>query len=310
MFYRYVTATVTCSNFDRSEARGDIIGVSLTNDSCQEPRNIISVKQRSPNWKPTHQFSMCPGVMFGNYSDLDDFVQYVEVNNIFGGDFVTLYNYSISPTLEPYIDYYKLKKRLEVVQWNLPVKSNENALSDENNDVHYFAQTAAMSDCLYRAYLSSKFVVYLDLDELIVPINGSKKWLDFMPEHRKFGAYQIRSTFFPRECKRFENHLTNPLLQRLPLKAFQYFFRQEYIFPYRVRSKWIGRPENVEIAEIHFPGALRNAKEYLVPETHALVYHYRYWKGCKDKTIINEQILGLKEDTLTRLYNLTHAIVT
>ena len=253
---------------------------------------------------------MCPGVMFGNYSDVNNFVQYFEVNSIFGADFVTLYNHSISPILEPYIDYYKSKSRVEVVQWDLPVNSNTNLQSDENNEVYYFAQASAMSDCLYRAYLSSKFVVYLDFDEIIVPMYGYMKWLDFIPEHPNFGAYQIRSTFFPSNCKRLERFLKYPFVQRFPLKALQYFLRQGKVFPYNERSKWIGRPENVEIAEIHFPGSLRNAKEYLVPETHALVFHYRYWKGCKDKTIINEQILGLKEDTLTRLFNLTHAIVT
>ena len=300
---------MTCSSFDKSEARGDIIGVSLVKKSCQEPRNIIAVKKRPPNWSATHQFAMCPSVTFGNYSDLGNFVQYMEVNGMFGGDFVTLYNYSISPTLKPYIDYYKSMKRVEVVQWNLPLTSNGRTVFDDNNEVFYFAQAASMSDCLYRAYLSSKFVVFLDFDEVIVPLNGAKKWLDFMPKDNKFGAYQIRSTFFLKECNRDSKFLKDPLVQPFSLKVFQYFLRNDKILPYGKRSKWIGRPERVRTAETHYPGSLRNSIEYFVPETKALLFHYRFFQhDCTATTVLSEKMLTFKDDILTRLQNLSRAV--
>jgi len=43
------------------------------------------------------------------------------------------------------------------------------AVGQEEPDVHYFAQLAALNDCLYRVMFRARFVVLVDLDEVLVP---------------------------------------------------------------------------------------------------------------------------------------------
>ena len=176
-----------------------VIGVALTNSSkLTLPARAIRVQSRQPNWKPKYTFTICPGVLHSNLSRMEDIVQYVEVNSIFGAEFVTFFNHSASPVLDPILNFYKSCGLVDVVQWKLPVKATK---VHAEADIYYFAQASQMAECQYRAYISSKYVGYFDIDEVIVPKKG-RKWLDFIPTDPQYGAYIIdHSRACIKQCK-------------------------------------------------------------------------------------------------------------
>jgi len=82
------------------------------------------------------------------------------------------------------------------------------------SQVHYFAQLAALNDCLYRAtHNGARFVVLADLDEALVP-RRRPRWRPMLEDatarwRRRFvglggrtadhvfpGAYLVRNVFF------------------------------------------------------------------------------------------------------------------
>ena len=109
-----------------------------------------------------------------------------------------------------------------------------------------------------------------------MPLKG-QNYLDFMKaQNSSFGAFQIRNSFVPLQWKEDLYFKNNSALRRFPINALRYSQRQSMIWMPRMRSKWIARPEAVNFVEIHFPDSLvKPFRQYLVPETDAIIYHYR-----------------------------------
>jgi hypothetical protein len=63
---------------------------------------------------------------------------------------------------------------------------------NEPVEIHYFAQLAALNDCLYRNMYVSKYVVFQDLDEFIIP-RKQLTWTDMLQNLPKgHAAYMFR----------------------------------------------------------------------------------------------------------------------
>ena len=273
---RYTGAIVTCSRIKREPEFGSIVAVGLVERLCDEPTVVLPVRGRFMNWTASHAFSICPAPWNRLYDRAGELLQYIEVNGLFGADNFIFYNNSVSPSLNPILDLYK--NRIEIVDWQLPVYYAQ----DKKREIHYFAQSSAILDCLYRAYLSSRFVVFLDMDEVLVPMRA-KSWREFLPSDlSKVSALVVRNTFFRKEWKQDARYANHSLLQRFPVDALLYTKREQKIWPARARSKYIARPECVDIPGIHTPFKLLCGVSAPAQPDTALVMHYRNWDNYKD----------------------------
>ena len=198
---------------------------------------------------------------------------------MFGADHFIFYNISVSTTLQPYIDHYLASGKIEIVQWDLPVIIEQGP----KNEIHYFGQLMAISDCLYRAYLSSQFVVFLDMDEVIVPMK-SDSWLDIIPRgiFNKTSAAVIRNTFFRKEWNQDTRFAENQFLKRFPIDALLYTKREQKIWSAQSRSKYIARPECIDTPGIHFPFKLGCGTSFTPNPSDAIMMHYRNWEDYND----------------------------
>lgn len=69
-----------------------------------------------------------------------------------------------------------------------------------NNEIGYFGQTAALNDCLYRNMYKSKFVLFNDIDEIILPVKDwdwSSLMENLQKKHPDTSVFCIENHVFP-----------------------------------------------------------------------------------------------------------------
>ena len=86
---------------------------------------------------------------------------------MFGADKFVFYNYSSGPTVSKYLRGMERDGLVDVVPWPVPMSVDVwPPVPGHEPDVHYFAQLAALNDCLYRYMFSAAHIVFTDLDEV------------------------------------------------------------------------------------------------------------------------------------------------
>lgn len=96
----------------------------------------------------------------------------------------------------------------------------------------------------------------------------------------QYGAAVFRSAFFDATLANALPPADLALANALGLRSLIHTLRESKIFPTRVRTKSILRPELVLEAGIHFPWRMSPKVNYLqVDPEHGLVHHYRYNKN-------------------------------
>jgi hypothetical protein len=139
---------------------------------------------------------------------------------------------------------------------------------------------------MYRA----KYLVYVDLDEFIVP-KKSLRWSSMMDKiyNYEYATYLFRHSFF------FENY-NNTLLNTSPKeteftcngsysvelpKFFTSVIRLQKVNPPKQKSKYILRPLYTSVIGVHevFSHVEDHIRTYDVPPKYALLHHYRKFRG-------------------------------
>ena len=209
----------------------------------------------------------------------------IELNRILGADHIVFYNHTIQTNVEKVLDYYKKLGIVEVQQWNLPMGVDTWPKRNPHIEVHYFAQIAALNDCLNRHRYQSKFIVFQDLDEFIIPrkVLNWTEMMSVMPPNR--ASYMFRNTFFRKDYPDIGNFSNSALAQKYKLVTLLKQTREAKIFTRKHRSKYMVNPRRVEVVGIHSISRARKAGggEHYVEPTDALLHHYRNWENPTDK---------------------------
>ena len=242
--------------------------VSIVTSPVEKPRNFIWLTDSKKS--SSSEFTVCLHSPFDFKTDkASAIVEWIELNKLMGGDTFIIYNYSSSPLNDEVFKLYHKRGLVNVVQWDLPTQA----------DIHYLGQVAAMTDCLYRNFYSSKFIVYLDLDEFIIPRQHYvHNWPELIRTQPQRCAYIIRCTVYPvsegYSDVQFEGK-ESALKYKLSTLLVQ--TRQNYIFGSKDRSKFILRTDCMEVVGVHLLQKYRSRwpSEMTVDPQHALLHHYR-----------------------------------
>ncbi len=209
---------------------------------------------------------------------------------MFGAERIVLYNHTSGTNLDRFLLYYQSLGLLDIIPWHVPVTVNVDPPDPMVvPEVHYFAQVTALNDCLYRYMYRSRYIVYLDLDELLVP-RQSDNWesmLSSLPKdvgHRTFdgggvtGAYIFQNVFFRIDWEDGP-HSTDKRVAQFHLRSQMKTWRETRIWPPHMRSKYIIDPVTVDTVGIHFVFNFVNPKysHYEVRPSLGLLHHYRDW---------------------------------
>lgn len=222
-------------------------------------------------------------------------LEWIEFVKILGASHIFLYQFSIHPNMEKVVEYYAMKGYVTMVPISLPGdqpnrKRRRHRFLEKDKAVRQQNELLPLNDCLYRNIYSYKYVLILDIDEMIVP-SKYVNWIDMLDNLKSrnnsstVGAYKAPHVMFlPSERK-------NKNLETVPqyLTMMKRLHRFAMIGPTR-RGKSFYNTEKVLVMNNHHPelclpedGAKRNnqpkggtkCKVFLISPKSATMNHYR-----------------------------------
>ncbi|KAG8554981.1 hypothetical protein GDO81_003957 [Engystomops pustulosus] len=263
--------------------------------------------------EPEFQYNIiiCISAMFGTYNNVLQFIQSMEMYRMLGADKVIIYHTDSSPDMEKILSYYKDLHFLELISW--PITSFINVSKgwhypDHPGDLHYFGQTAALNDCIYRYMYKSKYIALNDLDELIVP-TIHKDWpemLDyFLHTDPTLNVFIFENHVFPTTPQDKTNDVTPEEWVSIPGVNILHHLYREPNLPDEINpTKMILNPRSIIKVSVHVPLEF-TGNQYQVPSDFAKLCHYREPKQkYLDKgLLIEDNILSKYEPNLIKRVN-------
>eukprot|EP00079_Xenopus_tropicalis_P017489 XP_004917590.1 PREDICTED: uncharacterized protein LOC105945137 [Xenopus tropicalis] len=275
--------------------------------SPYEPHDSLTtfkILNRNPG-RPTANFTICFSAMFGNYNNVLQFIQTIEMYKILGAQKVMVYLNNCSRQMEKVLQYYTEEGTVEVIPWHIQryLKVSDNwQYPNDGTEIGYYGQISALNDCIYRNMYSSKFVVLNDQDEIILPFKH-RTWDTMMEslqrKNPKVGIFQFENHIFPQTVVSNGNFTNTSSWNRVPgSNLLQYIHREPDRLSYYNARKMILDPRAVIQTSVH--STLKQYKRSMyVPLHTALVYH------CRDPLQHNLPRASLIKDRTIWRYNVS-----
>ncbi|XP_067005571.2 uncharacterized protein [Anabrus simplex] len=182
------------------------LGVSITLKPCENAEVFLRIKPASTSRR---NFAVCvKGLNFVDQDISVRLVEWIELNMLFGADRFFIYVYSVHPNIQRVLDYYTEKNLVTTIPITLPGRQpNEpfrrsqflkrNLWQKRRNELIPY------NDCLYRNIDTYKFVLPLDVDEVIVPVKVSS-WKSIFDEllsedpkvFERYSSFSVRNAYF------------------------------------------------------------------------------------------------------------------
>ncbi|KAL7380297.1 hypothetical protein ABVT39_015279 [Epinephelus coioides] len=210
--FPFITTDVMCQIPDNCSATHVSLLTHPDNEMILANQIWLPIRNQNINGneerKLQFNFTVCISNLFGNYNNVLQFAQTLEMYRLLGVDRVVIYNTSCSPDLERLLQGYSQEGFVEMVPWPIDKHLNPShgwLFSQSGGDVHYFGQLTTLNECIYRSMARSRYVLLNDIDEIIMPYqhNNLMSLMDMLQEqHPNTGVYLIENHIFPK--KHFE----------------------------------------------------------------------------------------------------------
>ncbi|KAK6194793.1 hypothetical protein SNE40_000349 [Patella caerulea] len=216
---------------------------------------------------------ICLAPLYGDIRS-SQIIQFMELSKILQATNVFVYKFNVSKNTDILLNYYSADNFVKVIDWSIP----ENI---QDYEIWSKGQLLAIQDCIYSNMNRFKYLLFLDLDEMLIP-KTSMSWIEMIQELEvannspKVAAYSFRSSFFD---PKYQSNLDQSI-QFLQL-------RERTVSTSEVRSKVIIRPERVfEVGIHHLSRSLDDAYTSVsVDQSMALIHHYRPCVSNFDQTM-------------------------
>ena len=232
--------------------------------------------------KLNRTFTICLRPIHFKKTAAYDIVEWVEYYRIMGVDHFVIYNFTSDSLTDRVLRYYVNAGLMDVIQWHVP----EHVIPKEHyynlktyNEIDAVGQFAMLNDFLYRVYWSTKFIINVDLDEFIVPLNGSTNFNQLLSTLPAACQYLIRNTLIPLNQSQSEQFPNKEIATNYHLKTILYRKRMDYVFKPRWKTKYIANTKCSQVLWVHdvfqsWASSLA-VNKHVVDENAALVFHYR-----------------------------------
>uniref|UniRef100_A0A8C4F889 Glycosyltransferase family 92 protein n=1 Tax=Dicentrarchus labrax TaxID=13489 RepID=A0A8C4F889_DICLA len=203
-------------------------------------------------------FTVCISNLFGDYNNVLQYAQTLEMYRMLGVDRVVIYNTSCGPDLNRLLQSYVQEGFVEMVPWPIDKHLNPSSgwlFSKYGGDVHYFGQLTTLNECIYRSMDRSRYVLLNDIDEIIMPYqhNNLMSLMNMLQQqHPKTGVFLIENHIFPK--KPFEESKRGPLPRWRGVSGFnilEHIYREEPDRKIYHPHKLIIQPKSVEQTSVH-----------------------------------------------------------
>ena len=226
----------------------------------------------------------------------------IEVNRLFGATGFTFYNQNSTDAVRKILRSYESEIFIEVLNWTLPMKVDTWPPSS-GVEVHYFAQVAALNDCLHRNRHVFQYGVFSDLDEIIVP-RKHRSWSELISflEPQPTHAYIFRNAFFFLDMPNDMKMSRDKTVKKFQITALLKTQREDMIYRAYERSKYIVQLDQADVVSVHGLEELRQgARTIVVPPELGLLQHYRIPMGPAPDRVVDRSMHRFKEDIIKRI---------
>ncbi|XP_078502245.1 uncharacterized protein LOC144756358 [Lissotriton helveticus] len=276
--FPYGPADVLCSEPPNCDPKYMSLNWSPEGDSDQLP--AFEIKNRNPQ-PITANFTVCISNLFGNYNNILQVVQSIEMYKLLGAQKVMIYRTNCSGTLDQMLRYYSSEGTVEVVPWPIHEYLNTTKAwkySKDPKDIGYYGQTVTLNDCIYRNMYRSKYVILNDLDEIIVPYKH-EDWPSVMDhlqnQNPEAGIFLFENHIFPKTLFTSTDWFNTSSWKAVPGEdILQHVQREPDRATFFNARKMILNPRKVIQSSVH--SVLKAySKSFRVPMDVAIVSHWR-----------------------------------
>ncbi|XP_026194919.1 beta-1,4-galactosyltransferase galt-1-like [Anabas testudineus] len=231
-------------------------GVEVSNQTWLPIKNKKTSREEEKTFQ--FDFTVCISTLFGEYNNVLQFAQTLEIYRLLGVGRVVIYNNSAGPELNRLLKTYSEEGLVEMVEWPIHKHLNPShgwLFSKHGGDLQYYGQLVTLNDCIYRSMDRSRYVLLNDIDEIIMPYqhDNLKSMMDMLQQqHPDAAMFHIESHVFP--YKFFTKGKDTPLPQWRGVPGFNILERiyredpDKNIFHPR---KMIIQPRLVEQTSVH-----------------------------------------------------------
>ncbi|XP_060106597.1 uncharacterized protein LOC132580007 [Heteronotia binoei] len=247
------------------------------------PLPLFEIRNREPEGSLV-DFTVCISTMFGDYNNVLQFVQSMEMYKILGVGRVVIYKNNCSQLMEKVLDFYVAEGLVEIIPWPIDLYlsvSSQWHYSMDPKDIGYYGQVTALNDCVYRNMYRSKYVLLNDIDEIILPIQYPD-WKSMMQtlrnQHPDAAVFLFENHLFPEHVFTPNDPFNISSWRKIPgTNILQHVFREPNRMLFFNPRKMIIDPRKVVQQSVHKVLQAYGGKVY-VPMNVGFLFHCRATK--------------------------------
>ncbi|XP_076013564.1 glycosyltransferase family 92 protein F13G3.3-like [Genypterus blacodes] len=223
--------------------------------------------------------SLCISTLFGDYNNVLQFAQTLEMYRLLGVNRVVIDNTSCGPELDRLLRGYSQEGFVEIVPWPIDhhlKPSHGWSFSEHGGELHYFGQLTMLNECIYRNMERSRYVLLNDIDEIIMPYkhNNLMSLMDkLQPQHPKTGVFLIENRFFPKNHFEPSGKFHLPQWNGVPgVNILEHIYRAKPNRNVYHAHKMIVQPRAVEQISVHEPLKIFGGQFKVAPDLCRMIH--------------------------------------
>ncbi|PSN43298.1 hypothetical protein C0J52_21514 [Blattella germanica] len=260
--------------------------VSIVEKPCDTSTNNLRIVYNKP--KKKKKFAVCVKGLDFLHEDLSvRLVEWIELLGILGADKIFFYELQVHPNISKVLQYYQKLDRVSVTpltlaggQPNVPGFQHLYLKAKLTNKRQN--ELIPYNDCLYKNLYTYEFIALLDIDEIIMPINGMS-WHELMDtvllkakteNNGSRASYNVRNVYFLDDL--IHDHGWFKDIPRY-MHMLQHVYRSKNYTKPNQYVKCFHNPERALTLHNHFPlSCLGGAcSTYSIDTSDAQLQHYR-----------------------------------
>ncbi|XP_033181722.1 beta-1,4-galactosyltransferase galt-1-like [Anabas testudineus] len=160
-------------------------GVEVSNQTWLPIKNKKTSREEEKTFQ--FNFTVCISTLYGEYNNVLQFSQTLEMYRLLGVGRVVIYNNSAGLELNHLLHSYSEEGLVEMVEWPIHKYLNPShgwLFSKHGGDLHYYGQLVTLNDCIYGPMDRSRYVLLNDIDEIIMPYqhDNLKSMMDMLQQ--------------------------------------------------------------------------------------------------------------------------------
>jgi hypothetical protein len=138
-----------------------------------------------------------------------DLIEWIELNKLFGAQKIVFYTFAVNRRIQRVLDAYQRSGLVQVIPWELPDPLPADAdrlqmLFQSNPWLKRRTEVVPYNHCLYSNMYSYRFVLPVDVDEIIVPLGKRTNWTEVLDEtfranplsETSVGSFSVQNAYF------------------------------------------------------------------------------------------------------------------